>query len=157
MYVTYIASTAYTAHIQTFTCHFIWKVPDELSFGDCLISDSTLSMAVHFVSVPLSLPHSLPTGASMKEGEGREERGKERGGGARRRVGGVRWKGGSEGGEGRGGIDGDIGTSDTDYCTEHQTQPTTPHPTLTIIPHHLCVVIPLVSIILLVCWLWLYV
>ena len=126
------------------------------------ISDSTLSMAVHYDPsfVCYSLSHSLPTGTSRKEGEEDEERGEERGGGARRRVGGVRWRGGSDRMQERGRIDGDIGsckTPDTDYYTGHQTPPTTPHPTLTIIPHHLCVVIPLVSIILLVCWLWLYV
>ena len=112
------------------------------------------------VHVSFCLLHSLPIGTSRKEGGGSEEGGEERGDGARRRVGGVRWRGVSGGGEERRGIDGDIGshrTPDTDYCTGRQTPPTTPHPTLTFIPHHLCVVITLVSIILLVCWLWLYV
>ena len=65
------------------------------------------------------------------------------------------------GGEWRGGIDGDVvhvfKTPDTDYSTEHRTLCTTPHSILMIILHHLCVVVILVSIILLVCWLWFHV
>ena len=77
-------------------------------------------------------------------------------GGARRRVGRVGWKRGSKRGDGGGGIDRDIGTPGTDNCTGYQTPPTTPHLTLMIISHPLCVVILLVSIILLVYWLWHY-
>ena len=35
-------------------------------------------------------------------------------------------------------------TPDTEYCTGHQTLPTTPYPTLMNITHHLCVIIILI-------------